>query len=152
MKKPAAAPFWPCARAALATALQSWPVTAVVFLTGCASFAGPPADLAQVRLELVDSPLVRVSKAWLERTEGKVVLRGHVLRRPETTDTTSTHLDISFFNRAGDLVKFTQTSFEPRQIRRRHRMPDSADFLLPLNSLPSDTNVIIVRAHEGTHP
>jgi len=152
MKKQPTARIWPRARGALTTALKSWPVAALVFLTGCASFARPPADLAHVRLELVDSPLVRVSKAWLERTDDQVVLRGHVLRRPETTDTTSTHLDISWFNRTGDWVKSTQTNFEPRQIRRRYRMPDSADFVLPLNALPSDTNVIIIRAHEGAHP
>lgn len=38
-------------------------------LGGYAPASRPPSEVAPIHLELCDSPLVRVNKAWLERPE-----------------------------------------------------------------------------------
>lgn len=121
------------------------------FLAGCASNVRSPAEMSHVRLELLDSPLVAVSRAWLERGEHQTwVVRGHVLRLPKTADTTATYLDVRLLNFQGEVLRSMKAFFEPRQIRRRYRMPDSADFLIPLGSLPTGVSAISIQAREGS--
>ncbi|MBI2512234.1 MAG: hypothetical protein HYV96_09645 [Opitutae bacterium] len=124
----------------------------VAGLAGCVTPFRAPADTAHIILERSDSPVVRVEKIWLERKGGgPLVVRGYVVKRLEADDTTQTHLDVTLYDRNGNVLRTSVEHFEPRQIRRRHRMPDSADYRVVLDPLPGGTARIAVRAHEGHH-
>lgn len=120
-------------------------------LAGCATPFRAPPDVANITLERVDSPLVRVEKIWLERKKGPLVVTGYIIKRLETEDTTGTHLDVTLFDSSGRVLRTTVEHFEPRQIPRRRRMPDSATYRVVLDPLPEGTARIEVRAHEGAH-
>ena len=125
---------------------------AVLCLFGCSTPFRAPPDVAQIKLERVDSPLVEVEKIWLERKQpGPLVLKGFVVKRLETKDTTQTHLDVTLYDGSGKILRSTVEYFEPRQIPRRARMPDDASYRVVLDPLPSGTVSIEVRAHEGGH-
>ena len=140
------------ARPALASLCRCSAGALLLFAAGCVSTRRPPPDLAHVEIARVHSPLVEVSRAWFERKEGCILVRGHVLRRPETKDTTRTHLDLAWLDANGTVLRTTTGHFEPRQIPRRPRMPDSSDFTLAVDAWPSETRTLILRAHEGDHP
>ena len=123
----------------------------VVCLVGCATPFRAPSDVAHIRLDRADSPLVRVEKIWLERKRGPLVVTGFVLKRLETEDTTGTHLDVTLYDAAGQVLRRTMEHFEPRQIPRRYRRPDDATYRVTLDPLPAGTIRIEVRAHEGVH-
>jgi hypothetical protein len=124
---------------------------AAVALAGCATPFRAPPDVAHIRLERADSPVVVVEKIWLERKEGPLVLKGYVLKRLEAEDTTRTHLDVTLYDAAGAVLRRTVEHFEPRQIPDRNRRPDDATYRVVLDPLPSGTVRIEVRAHEGKH-
>jgi hypothetical protein len=124
---------------------------AAVALAGCATPFRAPPDVAHIRLERADSPVVVVEKIWLERKEGPLVLKGYVLKRLEAEDTTRTHLDVTLYDAAGAVLRRTVEHFEPRQIPERNRRPDDATYRVVLDPLPSGTVRIEVRAHEGNH-
>lgn len=124
---------------------------AALALAGCATPFRAPPDVANVVLERGDSPLVRVEKIWLERKKGPLVVTGFVLKRLNTEDTTGTHLDVTLYDAAGQVLRRTVEHFEPRQIPRRYRRPDDATYRVPLDPLPVGTARIEVRAHEGAH-
>lgn len=124
---------------------------AAVALAGCATPFRAPLDVAHIRLERADSPVVVVEKIWLERKEGPLVLKGYVLKRLEAEDTTRTHLDVTLYDAAGAVLRRTVEHFEPRQIPDRNRRPDDATYRVVLDPLPSGTVRIEVRAHEGKH-
>jgi hypothetical protein len=126
-------------------------LSAALALAGCATPFRAPPDVANVILERGDSPLVRVEKIWLERKKGPLVVTGYVIKRLETKDTTGTHLDVTLFDSNGRVLRTTVEHFEPRQILRRHRMPDSGTYRVELDPLPAGTARIEVRAHEGAH-
>lgn len=120
-------------------------------LAGCATPFRAPSDVANVILERVDSPLVRVEKIWLERKNGPLVVTGFVLKRLETEDTTGSHLDVTLYDAAGQVLRRTVEYFEPRQIPDRYRRLDDATYRVVLDPLPAGTARIEVRAHEGAH-
>ncbi|MDX2110364.1 MAG: hypothetical protein SFY80_09015 [Verrucomicrobiota bacterium] len=126
-------------------------ILGVVALVGCATPLRPPADVAHIQLERIDSPVVRVEKIWLERKKGPLVVTGYIIKRPESTDTTLTHLDVTLFNAEGQVLRDTVEHFEPKQIPRRYRRPDYATYRVTLDPLPIGTVRILVRAHEGNH-
>ncbi|MCB1103267.1 MAG: hypothetical protein H7A44_11160 [Opitutaceae bacterium] len=123
----------------------------VVGLPGCATPFRAPSDVAHIKLERVDSPVVRVEKVWLERKKGPLVVKGYIVKRLEAEDTTQTHLDVTLYDAAGAVLRSTVEQFEPRQIPRRYRRPDYASYSVPLDPLPGGTVCIEVRAHEGNH-
>lgn len=123
----------------------------VVGLTGCATPFRAPPDVAHIKLDRADSPVVVVEKIWLERKEGPLVVKGYVVKRLEAEDTTQTHLDVTLYDSAGGVLRSTVEHFEPRQIIRRYRRPDYASYSVALDPLPSGTVRIEVRAHEGNH-
>ena len=123
----------------------------VVGLTGCPTPFRAPPDVANIELQRADSPLVRVEKIWLERKKGPLVVKGYVVKRLETEDTTQTHLDVTLYDSSGAQLRSSVEYFEPRQIPRRSRRPDYASYSVPLDPLPSGTVRIEVRAHEGNH-
>lgn len=125
---------------------------AVLLLAGCATGGRAPADVAHLELVPGDSPLVAVTRTWLQRKEGRLLLSGYVLRKFETKDTTGTHLDITILDAGGRVLRQSVEHFEPRQIPLRRRMPDSANFGIALDPLPAAAARIEVRAHEGPHP
>lgn len=120
-------------------------------LAGCATPFRAPPDVAHLKLERVDSPVVRVEKIWLERKQGPLVVAGYVLKRLKATDTTQTHLDVTLYDATGRALRSTVEHFEPRQIPHRYRRPDDAAYRVSLDPLPEGTVRIEVRAHEGTH-
>ena len=125
---------------------------AALLAPGCTTPFRPPPDLAQVRLQGVDSPVVLVEKIWLERKDGQLALRGYVLKRLAATDTTGTHLDVTLYDAGGRVLRTSTESFTPRQIVRRHRRPDYATFNVVLDPLPPGVVRIEVRADETVHP
>ncbi|MFZ5496566.1 MAG: hypothetical protein ACOZE5_14675 [Verrucomicrobiota bacterium] len=126
-------------------------VLAAAGLAGCTTPFRAPSDVAHIKLDRVDSPLVRVEKIWLERKHGPLVVTGYVLRRLETEDTSGTHLDVTLFDASGRVLRSTVEHFEPRQIPRRYRRPDDAAYRVVLDPLPPGTARIEVHAHEGNH-
>ncbi len=120
-------------------------------LAGCATPFRAPPDVAHIKLERADSPVVVVEKIWLERKKGPLVVKGYVVKRLEAEDTTQTHLDVTLYNAAGAVLRSSVEHFEPRQIPRRYRRPDDASYSVQLDPLPSETVRIEVRAHEGNH-
>jgi hypothetical protein len=127
-------------------------VLAAFLISGCTTPFRPPSDLAHVRLQGVDSPVVMVEKIWLERKDGELALRGYVLKRLAATDTTVTHLDVTLYDASGRVLRTSQESFTPKQIVRRHRGPAYASYRIALDPLPTGVARIEVRAHEAVHP
>lgn len=123
----------------------------VLALTGCVTPFRAPADVRHIELQVADSPVVTVTKIWLERKKGPLVVTGYVGKHLEATDTTGTHLDVTLYAGDGQVLRRTVEHFEPRQIPRRHRMPDYAAYRVVLDPLPEGTARIEVRAHEGSH-
>jgi len=123
----------------------------LVGLLGCATPFRAPSDVAQLKLDRVDSPVVIVEKIWLERRNGPLVVKGLVLKRSEATDTTQTHLDVILFNEAGQVLRSSVEHFEPRQIIPQWKRPAEASYRAVLDPLPPDAARIEVRAHEGAH-
>lgn len=124
---------------------------AAAALAGCATPFRAPTDVAHIKLERADSPVVVVEKIWLERKAGPLVLKGYVIKRLEAEDTTQTHLDVTLYDATGAALRRTVEQFEPRQIPHHYRRPDYAVYSIPLDPLPSGTVRIEVRAHEGNH-
>jgi hypothetical protein len=126
-------------------------ILGVAGLAGCATPFRAPPDVAHIKLERADSPVVVVEKIWLERKKGPLVVKGYIVKRLEAEDTTQTHLDVTLYDSTGAVLRRTVEHFEPRQIPRRYRRPDFASYSVPLDPLPSGTVRIEVRAHEGNH-
>jgi hypothetical protein len=123
----------------------------VASLAGCATPFRAPPDVAQIKLERANSPVVVVDKIWLERKQGPLVVKGYVVRQLAAEDTTQTHLDVTVYDAAGAILRTSVEHFEPRQIPRRYRPPADATYSIPLDPLPVGTVRIEVRAHEGNH-
>lgn len=124
---------------------------ALIGLVGCATPFRAPPDVAYIKLERADSPIVMVEKIWLERKKGPLVVKGYILKRLDAKDTTQTHLDVTLYDAAGAMLRSSMEHFEPRQIRRRYRGPGYSSYSVPLDPLPSGTVRIEVRAQEGPH-
>lgn len=122
-----------------------------LILAGCATPFRAPPDVAQVKLERVDSPVVIVEKIWLERKSGPLTLKGYVLMRLRADDTTQTHLDVTLYDGAGRVLRTSVERFTPQRIVRRFRQPPYASYSVNLDALPPGTARIEVCAHEGLH-
>ena len=124
---------------------------ALLFAAGCITPFPTPSDLAHIKLDRADSPAVTVEKVWLERKNGPLVVRGLVRMGPEATDTTRTHLDLTLYDAAGQVLRSSVEHFEPRQIVRQWKRPADASYRAGLDPLPPGAVRIAVRAHEGSH-
>ncbi len=133
------------------TKLSLLPGVILMMLTGCATPFRAPADVAYITLDWTDSPVVLVEKIWLERVDGRLVVKGYVIKRMGATDTTRTHLDVSLFDTAGRVLRSTVEHFEPRQINEHFRRHSDASYQVMLDPLPPGTVRVVVRAHEGAH-
>jgi len=120
-------------------------------LAGCATPFRAPSDVAHIKLERADSPVVLIEKIWLERKAGSLALTGYVIRRLDARDTTQSHLDVSLYAADGRLLRFTVEQFQPRQITPRSRQHTDARYRVLLDPLPAGTTRILVQAHEGNH-
>jgi hypothetical protein len=123
-----------------------------LLLAGCATPFRAPPDVAHIKLDRVDSPVVIVEKIWLEQKQGPLAVTGYVIRRLEADDTTKTHLDVTLFDSAGRVLRSTVEHFEPRQINDRFRRHSDARYRVELGLPPAEIARIEVRAHEGEHP
>jgi hypothetical protein len=124
---------------------------ATLFLTACATPFRAPPDVAHIKLERIDSPVVIVEKIWLERRSGPLTLKGYVLKRLSADDTTQTHLDVTLYDEAGRVLRTSVERFTPQRIVRRFRQRPYASYSVNLDPLPPGTARIEVRAHEGLH-
>ena len=124
---------------------------AALGFAGCALPSRPPPEVARIALETADSPVVRVTQRWLEGKNDPLFVAGYVGRKIDAKDTTGTHLDVMLLAQDGRVLRESVEHFAPRQIPRRHRMPDSVTFRIVLDPLPVGTARIAVRAHESTH-
>jgi hypothetical protein len=120
-------------------------------LAGCATPFRAPSDVAHIKLDRADSPVVIIEKIWLERKEGSLALTGYVIRRLDARDTTQTHLDVSLYAADGRLLRSTVEHFQPRQITTRSRRHNDSSYRIRLDPLPAGTTRILVQAHEGNH-
>lgn len=120
-------------------------------LAGCATPFRAPPDVAHIKLERADSPVVIIEKIWLERKSGPLVVKGYVIKKLAAKDTTQTHLDVTLYGAADEVLRTTVEHFEPRQISRRYRRHSDAVYRVVLDPLPAGTVRIEVRAHEGNH-
>lgn len=135
-----------------AARITGFMLLATLSLVGCATPFRAPPDVAHIKLERVDSPVVIVEKIWLERKNGPLMVKGSVLKRLSANDTTQTHLDVTLYGQNGQVLRSTIENFEPRQIRRQWRRPGIGTYRVVLDPLPAGTARIEVRAHEGVHP
>ncbi len=120
------------------------------FLAGCTSPFQP--SQAHIELETFDSPVVIMEHISLDRKDGVAILTGSVVKRTNTKDTTQTHLDLTCYDAAGQVLLLRTTEhFEPRQIPDRNSWPNYATYRVSLNAIPAGTVRIEVRAHEGAH-
>lgn len=124
---------------------------APLILAGCVTPFRAPPDVAQIKLERVDSPVVIVEKVWLERKGGPLALKGYVLKRLHADDTMQTHLDVTLFDASGRVLRTSVERFTPQRIVKRFRRQSYASYNVNLDPLPADTARIEVRAHEGAH-
>ena len=126
-------------------------ILAAAALAGCATPFRAPPDVAHIKLDRADTPVVVVEKIWLERKNGPLVVKGFSVKRLEAEDTTHTHLDLTLYDATGAVLRSSVEHFEPHQIPRRTRLPNYASYSVPLDPLPKGTVRIEVRAHEGNH-
>lgn len=124
-------------------------VFALLGLIGCVTPFRAPPDLAHINLERADSPVVMIEKVWLERKKGELFLTGSAIKRLGATDTTQTHLDVTFFDASGRVLRSFIEHFDPRQIPYGHRIHGHSQYRVALGPLPPATARIEVRAHEG---
>jgi hypothetical protein len=120
-------------------------------LAGCVTPFRAPPDVAHLRLERADSPVLRVDKVWLERKAGPLTARGYVLWREEGLDTTASHVDVQLIDSSGRVLRTIVAELTPGQIVHRRPHPDYAAYHAPLDPLPADTVAVRVSAHEGAH-
>ena len=156
--KPLHTPIQGTARAAInrcdprqAVKIRGFMLLATLFLAGCATPFRAPPDVAHIKLERIDSPVVIVEKIWLERKNGPLIVKGYVLKRLSADDTTQTHLDVTLFDGSGRVLRTSVERFTPQRIVRRFRRPSYASYSVNLDPLPPGTARIEVRAHEGLH-
>jgi hypothetical protein len=124
-------------------------VLALFSLAGCATPFRAPRDVAHIKLERADSPVVIVEKIWLERKNGPLVVTGYLLKRMGATDTTHTHLDVTLFDATDHVLRKTTGPLDPPQIPRGRGMHGHSRYRVTLDPLPPETSRIEVRAHEG---
>ncbi|HEY0862517.1 MAG TPA: hypothetical protein VGD97_00290 [Lacunisphaera sp.] len=122
-----------------------------ILLAGCATPFRAPPDVAHIKLDRGDSPLVIIEKIWLERKHGPLAVTGYVIKRLNVDDTTNTHLDVTLFDSAGRVIRSSVEYFEPRQINPRYRRHNDARYRVLLDPFPVGTTRILVQAHEGGH-
>ncbi|MDP1579430.1 MAG: hypothetical protein Q8M02_04075 [Candidatus Didemnitutus sp.] len=124
-------------------------VATTLGLVGCATPFRAPPEVAQIKLERVDSPRVVVTQIWLEREAGLLFVKGNLVKRLEADDTTPTYLAVTRYDSAGAVLRRTVEHFEPRQLVRRAKRPGIGTYRVPLDPLPVGTARIEVRAHEA---
>jgi hypothetical protein len=119
-------------------------------LAGCTSPFQPSQD--HIKVEVFDSPVVIMEHISLDRKGGVSILTGSVVKRTNIKDTTQTHLDVTCYDAAGQVLLLrTMEHFEPRQIPAKSSWPNYATYRVSLSPIPAGTARIEVRAHEGAH-
>lgn len=124
-----------------------------LILAGCATPFRAPADVADVKLERIDSPTLTIEKIWLERAHGRLELRGFVLRRTDGRPAADTHLDVTLFDGAGRMLRSSIEQYAPPKFVSHFQSHNRnhASYCAVLDPLPEGTVRIEVRVHEGGH-
>lgn len=121
---------------------------------GCANRVTPfraPADVAQIRLERVDSPNVIIDQIWLERKDGPLAVCGNVVKRLRGDDTDQTRLEARILNSKGVVLQRVEGEFSPRHLVRHMGHPAVGTYHIDLGELPPGANRIIVSAQDAVH-
>lgn len=101
----------------------------------CASGWRRPAGTEGIDLRWSDSAQIEVGYAWLEQQGDEIVVRGHVSRRFEGTDTTRSYLRIAEIGANGQRLRVARVEFEPKRLSRRSKPPHPVGyFRYPLSS------------------
>lgn len=109
-----------------------------------ASAALPP-EAANIQLIPVRSAIVTVFQPAIRSNEGKLELSGSVYKRIGTRHDPATHLDVVFQDSARRTLRVETIQVPPRQTTGLGK------YAVPLGTLPAETSVIVVRAHQGRH-
>jgi hypothetical protein len=99
-----------------------------LLVSGCASGWRRPAGTETIQLRWSDSVQIKVGYAWLEQQGEEIVLRGHVGRQYEGSDTTRSYLRIAEIGTNGEVLHVEQVSFDPRLLTRRIKPPHPAGY------------------------
>ena len=128
---------------------------AVLLFAGCQIAPDLPPEIAVISLNKIDSDRITVQKVWLRQENGKLFLRGRVVRHyPRSRDDTAgTHLLIKLFDAKGGCLWSFPAEFEPRHIPDGVRgssyfIPGHSFFSLPLEELPVGTIRIQIQAYD----
>lgn len=119
-------------------------------LTGCVALRPQdlPADARKVVLVAVSSGFVRVRQPFLRSHDGQFQIYGTVAAEYGSPSTDHTHLEISFFDAAGHLLRSAIAHFSPSNLVSR--FPNrNGSYSLTVESLPAGTARIEVSAHQG---
>lgn len=124
---------------------------AVIGVVGCATPFRPPSEAAHIVLQRADSPFVSVDKIWLAREGAGLVVKGYVIRQLRAETTEATHLDVTFYDAAGQVIHTQKAEFEPHEIPRHRRPTGVSRYSVPLGLPVAKVAKIEVRAHDGRH-
>jgi len=85
--------------------------------------------------------------------DGRVTVVGYVERQAAATTTAGSHVDISFLDAGGSVLREETVAFEPRELppRLAYRSHASARYELTIAALPVTTQRVSVRAHDEPH-
>ncbi len=108
----------------------------------------PTTGLPPISLTRLNSARVTVWNVWLEKADGRLLLRGHIHRHHPAADedTSGSHLAITLLDARNGILLSLPVEFAPRQIPRGHRLDGYSSFAVPLDHLPEQTNRIEIRA------
>ena len=121
-------------------------------LSGCAAVPLPP-EAKKVKLFSAPAAKVILRPPGLALIDGTLSLVGSVERNLVAKSTSGTHLDVFFYDTAGNELRLETAEFYPRDLRPKTRgTPTVARYRMPILNLPADTDRIEVRAHDGEHP
>jgi hypothetical protein len=89
----------------------------------------------------------------LEEAPAQIEVTGTVTKASNWGTTAHSHLDVSFFDEAGQLLLRTEIPFSPSSLSRRtsRTAGQKGSYSLPLDSLPTGTVRIEVRAFDSRH-
>ena len=126
-------------------------ILSVFALSGCALLVRTQHELDHIKLEPIESPIVKVGEIKLGRFNGQTVITGFVYKQSWESITTKTHLDVTLFGANNTVLRQSMAGFTPSQIGNGHRTRGHASYWVIVDPLPADVRRIEVRAHEGAH-
>jgi hypothetical protein len=120
-------------------------------LGGCANLGSSrlPESAAYIKLVGLSSPKLIVRTPELRSKTSGLELGGVVVMAFGANTTEHTHLTISFYDQAEQILQSAEVDFAPRKLNSyRRSLIHRGHYKFPIASLPPGTIRIEVRAHE----